>query len=216
MRKEGETMLETNLSRRSFVKTTGALGALAAAGGSVAAADTLFGAGTPQAHADAEEKIVWSHCNVNCGGRCSLQFHVKDGKVAYAESDNTGSSDFGALQARACLRGRTMRQWINSPDRLMYPMKRVGKRGEGKFERISWDEAIDTIAKNLKHVIDTYGNESVYVHYASGVYAITGRTAARLMNCLGGYLGPMAPIPRRRLPRRRPSPMGRSSVAVRR
>ena len=61
---------------------------------------------------------------------------------SYMESDNTGDVD---LQARACLRGRSMRRWINSPDRLTKPMKRVGKRGEGKFEEISWDEAIDAV-----------------------------------------------------------------------
>lgn len=66
------------------------------------------------------------------------------------ETDNTGSDEYGNHQVRACLRGRSIRRRINHPDRLNYPMKRVGKRGEGKFERISWDEALDTIASSLK------------------------------------------------------------------
>lgn len=68
-------------------------------------------------------------------------------------------------QPRACLRGRTYRRWMNHPDRINYPMKRVGKRGEGKFERISWDEAIDLAATKLKEVIEKYGNEAVYLPY---------------------------------------------------
>ncbi|MFR1640851.1 MAG: molybdopterin-dependent oxidoreductase [Eggerthellaceae bacterium] len=68
-------------------------------------------------------------------------------------------------------------------------MKRVGKRGEGKFEQISWDEAVDTIASELKRIIDEYGNESVYIPYATGVSSTTARSLPRFMNCLGGFLG---------------------------
>lgn len=179
-------MTDINMSRRTFVKSAGALGALAAAGSSAVMPTSLFGAGVQKAHADSDEQIVWSHCNVNCGGRCVFQIHVKDGEIQYFESDNKGSDN---LQARACLRGRSMRRWVDSPDRLTYPMKRVGKRGEGKFERISWDEALDTIADHLRDTINTYGNEAVYINYATGMYAITGRCTERFMNLIGGYLG---------------------------
>lgn len=178
-------MSEKNLSRRSFLKTTSALGALAVAGGTVAATDSLFGEGIPQAHAEAEDRIAWSQCNVNCGGNCIFQWHTVDSKIQYMETDNIGDDDF---QARACLRGRSMRRWINSPDRLQYPMKRVGKRGEGKFERISWDEAIDLICDKLKHTIDTYGNQAIHLVYATGMYSTTGNPSQRLLNCLGGFL----------------------------
>lgn len=136
-------------------------------------------------HRGADE-IHWSQCNVNCGGNCIFQWHSKDGKIQYMETDNLGSTD---LQARACLRGRAMRRWLNSPDRLMYPMKRVGKRGEGKFERISWDEAIDIIVEKLKTTIDKYGNEAIYINYATGMYSATGRVPIqRLLSLLGGYV----------------------------
>lgn len=52
-------------------------------------------------------------------------------------------------------------------------MKRTGPRGTGKFERISWDEAIDTIADKLKYTIETYGNDSIYINYATGMYSRT-------------------------------------------
>lgn len=177
------------INRRSFLKAA----SVAAVGTGIVGAtqvktpltDELF-TQTATAIAAPEEKTVWSQCNVNCGGRCVFQWKVVDDKIAYMETDNIGDESF---QCRACLRGRTMRQWINSPDRLLYPMKRVGRRGEGKFERITWDEAISTIAEKLKHTIDTYGNEAVFVPYATGMYSATGNPSFRLMNCLGGSLG---------------------------
>ncbi|WP_254556062.1 molybdopterin-dependent oxidoreductase, partial [Salmonella enterica] len=79
--------------------------------------------------------------------------------------DNTGDDVYGNHQVRASLRGRTIRRRINHPERLNYPMKRVGRRGEGKIERISWQEALDTISASLKMTVETYGNEAVYIHY---------------------------------------------------
>ncbi|MFR3272691.1 MAG: molybdopterin-dependent oxidoreductase [Slackia sp.] len=174
------------VSRRNFVKGTFA-GAVAGAG--LLGGASMYGC-APKGEegstgAAAEETIAWSQCNVNCGGNCVFQWHSKDGKVVYMESDNTGDIN---LQARACLRGRSMRRWLNSPDRLLYPMKRVGKRGEGKFEQIGWDEAIQTIADKLRYTIDTYGNDAIYVNYATGMYSATGNPSSRLLNLLGGYL----------------------------
>lgn len=139
--------------------------------------------------AEQVDQIVWGQCNANCGGRCVLQWHVRGGKIHALETDNTACDVHGSsMQARACLRGRTMRAWINSPDRLHYPMKRVGARGEGKFERISWDKAIQIIADKIRAVIDTYGNDALYIHHGSGVYSATGCSVERLLNCVGGYL----------------------------
>ncbi len=177
------------LSRKQFLQGS-ALGAVAALGGSAVASENMFSLSPKQALAEEPETIVWSHCHVNCGGRCVFQWHTKDGKITRMETDNLGEADF---QARACLRGRSMRQWINSPDRLMYPMKRVGKRGEGKFERISWDEALDILEEKLKHTIETYGNDAIFTPYGSAQYAVTQTNALyRFLNCIGGYLGTYA------------------------
>lgn len=69
---------------------------------------------------------------------------------------------FSPRQIRACLKCRSMRQRLYSPDRLKYPMKRVGERGDAKFERITWDEAFEIIARRWKEIVEKYGNESVY------------------------------------------------------
>jgi len=179
-------MTKTSMSRRTFMKTTGALGAVAAVCGGASASGQLFGEAVPQAFAEETDTITWSQCNVNCGGNCIFQWHSRDGKVLYMETDNIGDSDF---QARACLRGRSMRKWLNHPDRLLYPMKRVGKRGEGKFERISWDEAIQIIHDNLERIYDEYGPNSVFVNYATGMYSSLGRNPSRrLLSLLGGFV----------------------------
>ncbi|EEC5244850.1 dimethyl sulfoxide reductase subunit A [Salmonella enterica subsp. enterica] len=187
---------QTGVSRRTLVKSA-ALGSLALAAGGVS---LPFGmrtaaAAVQQAMRNEEDKIVWGACSVNCGSRCALRLHVKDNEVWWVETDNTGDDVYGNHQVRACLRGRSIRRRINHPDRLNYPMKRVGRRGEGKFERISWQEALDTISASLKKTVETYSNEAVYIHYSSGIVGgnITRSSPAaspvkRLMNCYGGSL----------------------------
>jgi anaerobic selenocysteine-containing dehydrogenase len=99
-------------------------------------------------------KIKWSGAPArSTAAAAALRLHVRDDEVYWVETDNTGEDIYGNHQVRACLRGRSIRRRINHPDRLNYPMKRVGKRGEGKFERISWDEALDTITASLKDVV---------------------------------------------------------------
>lgn len=137
------------------------------------------------------DRIVWSSCNVNCGSRCPLRLHVRDGKVVRVEPDHTGEGEFGKHEIRACLRGRGLRKWVYSPERLLHPLKRVGKRGEGKFKQISWEEALDTLADKLGQVIEKYGNEAVTRIYGTGVLGgiVSGRGQIdRLMNILGGQL----------------------------
>lgn len=133
-----ERAYENAVSRRTFVKGSALAGLGAAAAGSA----SMFGcAPASQTEgktegAPAEDRIVWTHCAVNCGSTCALQCHVRDQEIAYVESDNAGDSAMDQPQLRACLRGRSIRRWLQSPDRLNYPMKRVGKRGSGEFEQI--------------------------------------------------------------------------------
>ncbi len=184
------------ISRRSLVKSS-AIGGLALAAGGLTLPFGLHkaAAAVGQAVTPPADKVVWGACSVNCGSRCALRLHVRDDEVYWVETDNTGLDEYGDHQVRACLRGRSIRRRMNHAERLNYPMKRVGKRGEGKFERISWDEALDTVAKSLKKTIEQYGNEAVYINYSSGIVGgnITRSSpyaslVARLMNCYGGFL----------------------------
>ncbi|PVZ86214.1 dimethyl sulfoxide reductase subunit A [Serratia sp. S1B] len=195
--KQPEIHPVTGISRRTLVKSTAVAG-LALAAGTVALpfsrhaiAETVGESGQKAT----SDKVVWGACSVNCGSRCALRLHVRDDEVYWVESDNTGEDIYGDHQVRACLRGRSIRRRINHPERLNYPMKRVGKRGEGKFKRISWEEAYSEIANSLQRIVKKYGNEAVYINYTSGIVGgnITRSSpyaslVARLMNCYGGFL----------------------------
>nr|HID58826.1 dimethyl sulfoxide reductase subunit A [Desulfobacterales bacterium] len=128
--------------------------------------------------------IVPTGCCHDCGGRCVLKAHVKDGKIIRLETDNGEEP-----QIRACLRGRAYRQRVYSPDRLKYPLRRVGERGEGRFERISWDEALDTVASELKRIKGTYGNSAILLAGGSGNQGMLhgANQVARMLTHFGGY-----------------------------
>ena len=185
---------KTPLSRRSFAKWGAALSGAAFTAGSVLPVKSI--ASGKSSEKNSEIKSVWSACTVNCGSRCALRHQVQDDQIIATHTDNTGDDEYGDHQVRACLRGRSFRQRVYNPDRLKYPMKRIGKRGEGRFERISWEEAFDTIADNLKRIKKDYGNEAIYINYATGTLGGTvskswppaATPIARLMNCWGGYL----------------------------
>ena len=140
---------------------------------------------------DPEEQIVRVGCPAhNCGGRCLLLAHVKDGRILSLDTDDRPDT-LAAPQLRACVRGRSYLRRQYHPGRLMHPLKRVGPRGEGRFERIGWDEALDLVAGEMRRVRDTYGNGALFVPYGTGSYGQTtgSHVARRLMNCFGGCLG---------------------------
>ncbi|KDR13759.2 molybdopterin-dependent oxidoreductase, partial [Salmonella enterica] len=184
--------LNTTITRRDAIVATAKVGAAV----TLSQAITLPFATTAQAQdtptpKDANgETVRHSACLVNCGSRCPLKVIVKNDRIVRIEpEDAKDDAVFGEHQIRPCLRGRSSRWRVYSPDRIKYPMKRVGKRGEGKFKRISWDEATAFIAAELTRVSEKYGREAIYYNYQSGAYYHTqGRPAwIRLLNLTGGY-----------------------------
>ncbi|MGB9669316.1 MAG: molybdopterin-dependent oxidoreductase, partial [Anaerolineales bacterium] len=143
-----KTLNETLLTRRSFLKWSAALGGTAALAGGL-----KYGLKTiEKASAASDEQTLTVACYHNCGGRCILAAKVKDGTVMRLIPDPDPVETPEMPRAIPCVRGRAQTHRVYAPDRLKYPMKRVGKRGEGKFERISWDEALDTIATQMKRI----------------------------------------------------------------
>lgn len=129
-----------------------------------------------------EKKVIPVGCDHDCGGRCVLKAHVHNGNIVAVETD-----DEEEPQLRACLRGRALRQMVHSPERLKFPLKRVGKRGEGKFEQISWDEALDTVAKEMKRIKENHGPKSIlYLRFAGTQGVIQRNAILRLLNKFGG------------------------------
>ncbi|PKG59157.1 MULTISPECIES: DMSO/selenate family reductase complex A subunit, partial [unclassified Shewanella] len=139
------------------------------------------------------ENSGWSACLCNCFSNCPIKVYSSDGVVTRIEADSETIDDYGNThQIRSCARGRSLKQRTYAPDRLKTPMKRVGKRGEGKFVPITWEEATSEIAEKLSHIKNEYGNKSIYLKAGSGAdYGVNNASAcfSRLLNLTGGFLG---------------------------
>lgn len=105
-----------------------------------------------------QEKLVRTACPAHCGGNaCGIIAHVKNDRVVKLEPADFPDPGI----RRICLRGLASTQLLYHPDRLKYPLKRTGERGEGKFERISWDEALDIISTRLQEIATKHGSSAV-------------------------------------------------------
>ena len=100
--------------------------------------------------------IVRTVCD-RCHCECGVLVHVQDGRAIKIEGDPNHPINEGAL----CPKGLAMLQLVYHPDRLTHPLKRAGNRGDGKWQRVSWDEALDTVAGRFKEIMEEYGPESI-------------------------------------------------------
>ena len=116
--------------------------------------------------------------------------HVEDGVITRLDADDR-PDDLSWPQLRACARGRAYLRRQYHPDRLLHPLRRTGPRGTGRFERITWDEALEHVAGEIRRIRETYGSEALYVPYGTGSYnQLNGaHQARRLLNLSGGHLG---------------------------
>jgi anaerobic selenocysteine-containing dehydrogenase len=105
------------------------------------------------------KKIIHSVCHMcrSHSGACGIDVHIEDGKVIRIE----GTKGHPANNGKLCAKGLAALQLQYHPDRLIYPLKRVGERGEGKWQQISHDEAMDTIATKLKKIMETDGAQAI-------------------------------------------------------
>lgn len=108
-------------------------------------------------------RIYKSACRM-CHGGCGVLVHVEDGKVVKVKGDPESPLNRGKL----CPKGAAAIENLYHPDRLKYPLKRVGRRGEGKWDRISWEEALDTIVGKIKEIRQSHGIESVAIGMGTG------------------------------------------------
>ncbi|HVP55547.1 MAG TPA: molybdopterin-dependent oxidoreductase [Candidatus Eisenbacteria bacterium] len=158
--------MNKRLTRRDFVKLTGVAGA---------ALGALPGAAQPAPNPPGwrgHERVerIATNCEM-CFWRCGAEAEVSDGKVVRI----TGNPDHPLTQGRLCARGNAGTELLYDNDRLKYPMVRMGPRGEGKFQRVSWEQALDLFAQRLTELKQKYGPESVafFPHgVASGFFSI--------------------------------------------
>lgn len=173
----------TNIADRLFRKVE----PVASAFGSEAAGAAAEGAaGQTESQTKSQTRAAFptetrtpAFCAIDCPGRCPLELHLRNGELARVSANKA---------TPACHRGLSMRAWANSPDRLMWPLRRVGPRGSARFERVTWDEALDEIADQLARIRHEHGNEAIYLAYTTGQSCTTADPFERLMNCFGGFL----------------------------
>ncbi|WP_369309277.1 DMSO/selenate family reductase complex A subunit [Providencia rettgeri] len=177
-----------SVSRRHFVQTSAALISLPFISSNVKAQTTQI----PITNVLDDGTDVVATCSTfDCGGKCDIRAHVKDGVVTRITTRPDNELDETMPIMRACVRGRGYRKFIYDANRLKYPMKRIGQRGEGKFERISWDEATTIIAENITRLTEKYGAASRFLTVNTAVTGgiFSGDTMMKkLFNLTGGYL----------------------------
>lgn len=106
---------------------------------------------------------MWCHCH------CSVDVFVKEGQLIRVEGKkNRADSKLLNKTVGSCPRALNAPEWFHHPDRLNYPIKRVGERGEGKWDRISWEQALDEIAGKLDEIRKQYGAEAVATSSGTG------------------------------------------------
>lgn len=190
-----ETAKNYVMSRRSFLGKSAALTA-----GAVAVV-TLPGCGLQKVNSDVaadlmdkEGEWITAACWHNCGGRCLNKAYVVDGVVVRQKTDDTHPDSPDFPQQRGCARGRSHRKMVLGADRLKYPMKRKNwepgggnkeLRGKDEWVRISWDEALDIMASELKRIKDKYGNASIFAPSGGSDSLVA---VPRLLGAYGGYM----------------------------
>lgn len=123
-----------------------------------------------------------SICALDCPDCCSIRLTVEDGRVTKLE----GAPDHPVTRGFACVKMARYPERQEHPDRLLTPQKRVGKKGEGRFEAISWEEALDAVAERLQEILKTAGPQSILPYcYAGTMGKIQGNHPLTFFRTLG-------------------------------
>jgi thiosulfate reductase/polysulfide reductase chain A len=145
--------MKIQLSRRHFLGSMAAAGAVSAAARRAGADTTVH---PPGWRGTERVTKIATTCEM-CFWRCGVLASVADGRVLRVE----GNPDHPLTKGRLCARGNAGTHLLYDPDRLKYPLLRTGARGEGRFRRASWDEALDRLATKLRDLASAHGPESV-------------------------------------------------------
>ena len=127
-------------------------------------------------------EIQYSVCPHDCPDTCALKLEIVNGVIKKIDGDLSHPVTRGVI----CEKVRAYPERIYN-NRIFYPLRRTGKKGSGKFDRISWSEAIDEIASRWKKLISQYGSESIMPYSYGGTEGIVNKSSMdrRLFNKIG-------------------------------
>lgn len=149
----------TQMTRRSFLKMAGAAVGVVGLAGASSMLTTDGWLSPATANATVDEHIARTYHQSHCGGMCSLACTVRDGRLVKVQPNGVGDPVFQTI----CLKGISEVSHIYGKGRVQTPLRRVGERGSGQFEPISWDEALDEIAEHIKNTQAAHGRDSIMV-----------------------------------------------------
>lgn len=171
-------MSDTKINRRTFLKVSaGTTAAAAAAPRLLHAMEAELGGKDVSPVTLAERKAIPTNCHV-----CNIQ----DGAIAFVENGRVvkleGNPEHVSTRGRLCAKGNAGMWYSYDPDRILYPLKRVGARGEGKWKRVSWDEALNEVAAKVREILDKGDPNEIALKWGRNR---TGGTLQRFMATLG-------------------------------
>ncbi|MBA7636786.1 Dimethyl sulfoxide reductase DmsA [subsurface metagenome] len=127
--------------------------------------------------------VCFSVCPKDCFGSCSLEVEVEKGKVIKVRGNRNSPVNRG----RICIKGKNYPNMVYGPERLLYPLQRIGKRGKGEFKRISWEQALDIIYEKLKNLRGQFGPESVLYYNRFANLGVVKNCAYGFWYQFGGF-----------------------------
>lgn len=126
-----------------------------------------------------ENTIVRSSCRI-CYNSCGVLIHMRGGRPVQIEGDPQNPMNKGKL----CQKGYASLEYLDHPDRLTHPLKRVGERGVGNWEKITWDEALETVADRFTKTAEQYGKQGI-VFLRGASKGLADDLSARFVNIFG-------------------------------
>ncbi len=158
-------LIDKKLSRRRFLGTSSCALAVATVGSQTTVLKALASSGKVTTSQGAGTKDVFTSCGM-CVNKCGVIARVRDGRIHKLDPN----PEFIKSRGMLCARGNAGVKVIYDADRLKYPLIRVGKRGEGKWRRASWDEALDLVAKNMNEIAEKYTRAGVMFASTEGTF----------------------------------------------
>ncbi len=158
-------LIDKKLSRRRFLGTSSCALAVATVGSQTTVLKALASSGEVTTSKGAGTKDVFTSCGM-CVNKCGVIARVRDGRIHKLDPN----PEFIKSRGMLCARGNAGVKVIYDADRLKYPLIRAGKRGEGKWRRASWDEALDLVAKNMNEIAEKYTRAGVMFASTEGTF----------------------------------------------